>query len=176
MQAYHDEEWGRPVHDDRVHFEFLVLEAAQAGLSWSTILKRREGYRKAYRNFDPVVVADFEKRDIERLLSDTGIIRNRRKIESSIRNAACFLEIQQEHGSFDAWIWSFVDNRPVTGAWSTQSDMPVTTELAKTVSKTLKTRGFSFVGPTIVYSHLQATGVVNDHITSCFCYQELTAK
>jgi DNA-3-methyladenine glycosylase I len=172
-RRYHDEEWGVPVHEDRKHFEFLVLESAQAGLSWSTILKKRENYRKAYHGFDPSVVAGFGPRDVERLMNDAGIVRNRLKIESSIINAGRFLEIQEEFGSFDTYLWGFVDGRPVVNRWKTLSEIPANTELSDRISKDLKARGFRFVGSTIIYAHLQAVGVVNDHITSCYRYSEL---
>ncbi len=168
MRRYHDTEWGRPVHDDRVHFEFLVLESAQAGLNWLSILKKREGYRKAYRGFDPARVARFTDRDVERLTRDPGIIRNRLKIGSSINNARRFLEVQREFGSFDAYLWKWVKGKPLAGAWKKISQVPVTTPLSDEISKDLKARGFTFVGSTIVYSHLQAVGVVNDHILGCF--------
>ena len=170
---YHDEEWGVPVHDDRKHFEFLVLEGAQAGLSWSTILKRRENYRKAYDNFDPAKVAKYDEAKVEKLLADAGIIRNRKKIESSINNAKLFLEVQKEFGSFDKYIWSFVDHKPVVNAWKTLAEIPATTELSDRISKDLKKRGFSFVGSTIIYAHIQAIGLVNDHLVSCFRYRQL---
>ena len=174
-RRYHDEEWGVPVHDDRKHFEFLVLESAQAGLSWSTILKKRENYRKAYRGFDPGVVARFGARDRERLLNDAGIVRNRLKIESSINNAKRFMEIQGQFGSFDAYLWGFVGGSPVVNRWKTLSEIPANTELSDTISKDLKGRGFRFVGSTIIYAHLQAVGVVNDHLTGCFRHAELAS-
>jgi DNA-3-methyladenine glycosylase I len=170
---YHDEEWGLPLHDDIRHFEFLVLEAAQAGLSWITILKRREGYRKAYRGFDPVKVARFTARDSERLLADAGIIRNRAKVASSINNARRFLEVQKEFGSFDAYLLKWTDGKPVVNQWKAQKEIPPRTELSDAISKDLKARGFSFVGSTIIYSHLQAVGVVNDHLVSCFRWKEV---
>ena len=176
MVQYHDEEWGVPVHDDRKHFEFLVLESAQAGLSWSTILKKRENYRKAYRGFDPQIVARFGARDIERLLKDAGIVRNRLKIESSINNAKRFLEIREEFGSFDAYLWGFVGGSPVVNRRRILSEIPAKTELSDRISKDLKTRGFRFVGSTIIYAHLQAVGVVNDHLVGCFRYGELGGK
>lgn len=175
-RRYHDEEWGVPVHDDQRHFEFLVLESAQAGLSWSTILKKRENYRKAYRGFDPRVVARFGPRDRERLLKDAGIVRNRLKIESSINNAKRFLEVQEEFGSFDNYLWGFVEGKPLVNKWKTLSEIPAKTDLSNTISKDLKKRGFRFVGSTIIYAHLQAVGVVNDHLVSCFRYGELTGK
>ncbi len=170
---YHDEEWGVPVHDDLTHFEFLVLESAQAGLSWLTILRRRENYRTAYHHFDPHRVASFTDEDLTRLLGDAGIIRNRLKIKSSIGNARRFLEVQKEFGSFDRYLWSFVDGKTVVNHWEDISQIPPKTELSDQVSKDLKKRGFSFVGSTIIYSHLQAVGVVNDHIVSCFRHMEV---
>ena len=175
-RRYHDEEWGVPVHDDRKHFEFLVLESAQAGLSWSTILNKRENYRKAYRGFDPQTVARFGARDIQRLLSDAGIVRNRLKIESSINNAKRFLEIQREFGSFDAYLWNFVGGSPVVNRWRSLAQIPANTELSDRISRDLKKRGFRFVGSTIIYAHLQAVGVVNDHLVSCFRHGELAGK
>ncbi|MDQ7007374.1 MAG: DNA-3-methyladenine glycosylase I [Acidobacteriota bacterium] len=174
--AYHDREWGVPVHDDRKLFEFLVLEGAQAGLSWLTILKRREGYRRAYRGFDPRKVARFGASSVRRLLADTGIIRNRLKIEASISNARAFLKVQEEWGSFDAYIWSFVDGRPLQNRWRNVSELPASTPLSETISRDLKRRGFRFVGPTIVYAHMQATGMVNDHLVSCFRYRQLKGE
>jgi DNA-3-methyladenine glycosylase I len=170
---YHDEEWGVPVHDDREHFEFLILEGAQAGLSWSTILQRREGYRKAFADFDPEVVAKYDERKYESLLQDPSIIRNRLKIKSAINNAKRFLEVQKEFGSFDTYIWRFTDGKPLINTWEKMSDIPAKTELSDKVSKDLKKRGFNFVGSTIIYAHLQATGIVNDHEVSCFRYKEL---
>ena len=170
---YHDEEWGVPVHDDRKHFEFLVLEGAQAGLSWATILKRRENYRKAYDNFDPAKVAKYDEGKFSELMANAGIIRNRKKIESSINNARLFLEVQKEFGSFDNYIWSFVDFKPVINCWKALSELPAKTELSDRISKDLKNRGFSFVGSTIIYAHIQAIGLVNDHLVSCFRYQEV---
>ena len=170
---YHDEEWGVPVHDDHKHFEFLILEGAQAGLSWSTILKRREGYRKAFADFNPEVVAEYDELKYESLLQDSSIIRNRLKIKSAINNARRFLEVQKEFGSFDNYIWKFTDGKPLINAWEKMSDIPASTELSDKVSKDLKKRGFNFVGSTIIYAHLQATGIVNDHEVSCFRYKEL---
>lgn len=170
---YHDEEWGVPVHDDRKHFEFLILEGAQAGLSWSTILKRREGYRKAFADFDPEIVAEFDDAKYESLLQEPSIIRNRLKIKSAINNAKRFLEVQKEFGSFDTYIWRFTDGKPLINTWEKMSDIPAKTELSDKVSKDLKKRGFNFVGSTIIYAHLQATGIVNDHEVSCFRYKEL---
>ena len=168
---YHDEEWGVPVHDDNKHFEFLVLESAQAGLSWITILRKRENYRKAYDGFDPVRVAQYNEKKIGELMQDPGIIRNRRKIESSINNARCFLKIQEEFGSFDKYIWSFVDNKPVKNHWTDISQLPARSELSDRVSRDLQARGFKFLGSVIIYSHLQATGLINDHLISCFRYE-----
>jgi len=168
MLRYHDEEWGVPVHEDRKHFEFLILEGAQAGLSWTTILRKREGYRAAYRGFDPAAVARFNQRSVERLLADPRIVRNRLKISSSIGNARAFLGVQEEHGSFDRYLWGFVDGKPVVNRWTELSQIPASTPLSDRVSKDLRQRGFRFVGTTIVYAHLQAVGVVNDHLLSCF--------
>lgn len=165
---YHDTEWGVPLRDDRGLFELLILEGAQAGLSWITVLRKRESYREAYRGFDPKVVARFGARDVKRLLANEGIVRNRAKVESSIRNANAFLEIAAAEGSFSKWLWRFVDNKPVKNRFRAQSEVPAQTPLAVAISKELKKRGFSFVGPTIVYAYLQAVGVVNDHLTSCF--------
>ena len=174
--AYHDEEWGVPVHDDPRHFEFLILEGAQAGLSWSTILNKREGYRKAYEGFDPATVARFSSKRIEKMLTNPGIVRNRRKLESSVKNAQCFLEVQEEMGSFDRYIWDFVDGEPIVNAWTELSQIPAVTPLAEKLSKDLKSRGFSFVGPTIIYAHMQAIGLVNDHLVSCFRWPELGGR
>ena len=173
-QQYHDEEWGVPVHDDGRLFEFLTLEGAQAGLSWITILRKREGYREAFAGFDPEAVARFDKRDIERLLANPGIVRNRLKIESSIGNARAFLDVQEQHGSFDHYIWHFVDGEPIVNQFKTMAEIPASTPLSETISKDLKKRGFKFVGPTIVYAHMQATGMVNDHLIGCFRWQELS--
>jgi DNA-3-methyladenine glycosylase I len=174
MVAYHDTEWGVPVHDDDTHFEFLVLEGAQAGLSWSTILKRRSGYRKAFAGFDPVKVARFTPAKVEKLLTDTGIIRNRAKVNSTVRNAGLFLEVQKEFGSFDAYIWGFVGGRPVVNRWRRMAQLPPTSPESEALSKDLRRRGFSFVGPTVCYAHLQAAGLINDHLVGCFRYEELT--
>jgi DNA-3-methyladenine glycosylase I len=171
--TYHDTEWGTPVYDDKKHFEFLVLESAQAGLSWITILKKRENYRKAYDGFDPEKVARYTEKKKARLLADAGIVRNRLKIEASISKAKYFLEIQKEFGSFSNYIWAFVKGKPVTGKWKSLSDIPAHTELSDTIAADLKKRGFRFLGSTIMYAHMQATGIVNDHITSCFRYKEV---
>ncbi|NLU51697.1 MAG: DNA-3-methyladenine glycosylase I [Clostridiaceae bacterium] len=170
---YHDEEWGIPVHDDKKHFEFLVLESAQAGLSWLTILRKRENYRKAYDGFDVEKVARYDENKINELLQNSGIIRNRRKIEASINNARQFLKVQKEFGSFDNYIWSFVDYKPVVNCWENIHQLPARSELSDRVSKDLKSRGFKFLGSTIIYAHLQATGLINDHLVSCFRYNEI---
>jgi DNA-3-methyladenine glycosylase I len=174
MIAYHDTEWGVPVHDDRTHFEFLVLEGAQAGLSWLTILKRREGYRKAFAGFEPAKVARFTPAKVEKLLTNTGIIRNRAKVESAVRNAKAFLAVQKEFGSFDAYLWGFVGGRPVVNKWKRVAQVPPTSPESEAMSADLRRRGFGFVGPTVCYAHLQATGLVNDHLVTCFRYAELT--
>ncbi len=172
---YHDEEWGVPVHEDRIHFEFLVLESAQAGLSWITVLRKRENYRKAYDDFDFNKVAQYDSEKVIELLQNPGIIRNKLKIAASINNAIRFIEIQEEFGSFDAYIWAFVNNNPIVNHWDSISNVPATSELSDTVSKDLKKRGFKFLGSTITYAHLQATGIINDHIKSCFrCSENLT--
>ncbi len=170
---YHDHEWGIPVHDDKIHFEFLVLESAQAGLSWITVLKKRENYRQAYDHFDYEKVALYDERKTNELLENSGIIRNRRKIESSINNAQRFLEIQKQFGSFDNYIWGFVDHRPIVNHWKAISEVPTSTDLSDKISKDLKKRGFKFIGTTIIYSYLQAVGIVNDHTINCFKYQTL---
>ncbi|UCE03557.1 MAG: DNA-3-methyladenine glycosylase I [Candidatus Latescibacterota bacterium] len=165
---YHDSEWGVPLHDERALFEFLILEGAQAGLSWITILRKRENYRKAFAGFDARKVARFDGRKVERLLRDEGIIRNRQKIEAAIANARAFLQVQKQFGSFDTYIWNFVDGSPIRNRWRQMSQLPAKTPLSETISKDLKQRGFKFVGPTIVYAHMQATGMVNDHVVGCF--------
>ena len=165
---YHDEEWGVPLHDDRKIFEMLVLEGAQAGLSWLTILRRRAAYRRAFDRFDPRRVARYGDDAIARLLADDGIIRNRLKIRSAVENARAFLAVQEEFGSFDRYVWRFVDGRPVQNVWATPAEVPARTALSDALSKDLKARGFSFVGSTICYAHMQATGMVNDHVVSCF--------
>jgi DNA-3-methyladenine glycosylase I len=170
MIAYHDKEWGKPLHDDRKLFEFLILEGAQAGLSWSTILNRREGYRKAFARFDPIKVAAFGRKDVARLLKDEGIIRNRLKIESAIRNAKAFLEVQAEFGKFDSYIWQFVGGEPRVNRRQNMRDLPPRTAESDAMSKDLKRRGFNFVGTTICYAFMQAVGMVNDHIVTCFRY------
>lgn len=166
---YHDEEWGKPVYDDRKLFEFIVLESAQAGLSWITILRKREGYRKAFADFDPEKVARFTPEDVGRMLQDPGIVRNRQKIEAAVGNARAFLDIQQEHGSFSDFIWSYLpDKRPIVNQWKGHTEAPARTELSDRISADLKKRGFKFFGTTICYAHMQATGMVDDHITSCW--------
>ena len=174
--SYHDEEWGRPVHDERTHFEFLLLETQQAGLSWRCILGKREAFRKAYAGFDPGKVARFGPAKVEKLLADPGIVRNRLKVEASVRNARAFLEVAEEFGSFDAYIWRFVEGSPVQNAWTTPREVPVTTPLSDALSKDLKARGFGFVGSTTIYAHMQAIGMVNDHLVSCFRWAELGGK
>ena len=169
---YHDEEWGVPVRDDLVHYEFLVLEAAQAGLSWWTILRKREGYRRAFASFDPVKVARFRERNVEKLMQDASIVRNRQKIEAAIANARGFLAIQKEFGTFDRYVWGFVGDKPIVNRWRKQSDVPPTSKESDALSKDLKARGFKFVGSTIIYAHMQATGMVNDHVVGCFRYGE----
>ncbi|HUF02523.1 MAG TPA: DNA-3-methyladenine glycosylase I [Gaiellaceae bacterium] len=170
MLAYHDEEWGVPLHDDRGLFELLTLEGAQAGLSWSTILRKREGYRRAFAGFDSSAVARFGSKDVERLLDDPGIVRNRLKVESTVNNAARVLEVQEELGSLDAYLWAFVDGRPVVNRFRTSSELPAETDLSKAISKDLKRRGFRFVGPTVIYAFMQAVGMVDDHTVDCFRY------
>lgn len=171
--GYHDEEWGVPVHDDRVLFEFLVLEGAQAGLSWRTILHKRDAYRRAFDRFDPRKVARYDKRKVGALLADAGIVRNRAKIESAIKNARAFLEVQAEFGSFDAYQWRFVDGRPLQNRWRSVGQVPARTAQSDAMSKDLKARGFTFVGTTIVYAHMQAVGMVNDHLVDCFRYRQV---
>lgn len=171
--AYHDQEWGVPVHDDRTLFEFLILEGAQAGLSWSTILRKRSNYRLAFDAFDPVKVAGYDEGKVASLLADPGIVRNRLKIAAAIQNAQSFLKVQQDFGSFEAYIWGFVDGQPIQNAWTHLHQIPAQTELSKRISKDLVQRGFRFVGPTILYAHMQATGMVNDHLVDCFRYSEL---
>lgn len=170
--SYHDREWGVPAHDDVVHFEFLTLESAQAGLSWATILRKRAGYRRAFSGFDPAKVARFNRRSVARLLDDAGIVRNRLKIECAISNARNFLEIQEEFGSFDAYVWRFVDGRPIVNHWRRQAEVPATSPASDTLSADLRARGFKFVGSTIVYAHMQATGLINDHLVDCFRHEE----
>jgi DNA-3-methyladenine glycosylase I len=170
---YHDEEWGVPVHDDQLHFEFLILEGAQAGLSWDTILRRRDGYRKAFDQFDPEIVARYDQTKMDALKQDEGIIRNRLKIKSAVQNAKVFLKIQEEFGSFDKYIWRFVNDKPIINTWKSMAEMPATSPESDALSKDLKKRGMSFVGSTIMYAHLQATGLIMDHTTDCYRYPEL---
>jgi DNA-3-methyladenine glycosylase I len=170
---YHDTEWGVPVHDDRKHFEFLILEGAQAGLSWATVLKKREGYRKAFADFDPVKVARFSEAKIEKLLLNDGIIRNRLKVNSAVNNAKRFLEVQKQEGSFDKYIWTFVKGKPIQNKRRTLKDIPATTPESDALSKDLISRGFKFVGSTVIYAHMQACGLVNDHLVECWRYKQV---
>ncbi|WP_027857374.1 DNA-3-methyladenine glycosylase I [Marinobacterium jannaschii] len=170
-QRYHDEEWGVPVHDDLKHFEMLILEGAQAGLSWETILKKRDGYRRAFKDFDPVAVSQMSDAELEALLQDTSIVRNRLKVFSARKNAIAFLKIQQEFGSFDAYVWPFVGGQPIINRWQDMSQVPATTTESDALAKDLKKRGMSFVGSTIIYAYMQAAGLVNDHTTDCWRYQ-----
>ena len=175
--AYHDVEWGTPVHDDRLLFEFITLEGAQAGLSWDTILRKREGYRRAFKGFDPKAVARFNSRSIERLMQDSGIVRNRAKIESTVSNARAVLRVQHDDGSLASFLWSFVpDGRPIQNSWSSLGEIPAQTPESKALSKALKQRGFRFVGPTTVYAMMQAAGFVNDHVVGCFRYRQLGGR
>ena len=172
---YHDKEWGVPVYDDRVQFEFLILEGAQAGLSWSTILAKREGYRKLFAEFDVEKVARFTKKRVEKILENPAIVRNRLKVESTVTNAKAFIAVQEEFGSFSDYIWGFVDGKPVQNKFKKDSDIPATSAVSDALSKDLKKRGFKFVGSTIIYAHMQATGLVNDHVTGCFRYKPCVA-
>ena len=172
-QAYHDEEWGVPLRDDRALFEFLILEGAQAGLAWITVLRKRDRYRKVFSGFDPAKVARFRPEKIERLLVDPGIIRNRLKVEGAVRNAKVFLKVQKEFGSFSEYIWSFVGNKPKQNRFNSMSEMPAESEISRAMGKDLKRRGFTFVGPTICYTFMQAVGMVNDHVTACYRYREV---
>jgi DNA-3-methyladenine glycosylase I len=172
-KEYHDNEWGVPLHDDRGLFEFLVLEGAQAGLSWTTILRKRDGYRRAFGGFEPVLVASFDESNVEELLTLPDIVRNRKKIEATIRNARAFLRVVAEFGTFDAYIWQFVEGRPIRNAWENVTQVPASTKESLVMSKDLKKRGFSFVGPTICYAFMQAVGMVNDHTTDCFRWREI---
>lgn len=173
MTEYHDHEWGVPLHDDQKLFEFLILEGAQAGLSWQTVLKKRKSYRDAFNNFDPEKVARYTQQDQKRLIANPGIIRNKLKIQSAINNARSFLKIQEKYGSFDSFIWKFVDGKPIQNKWKTIEEIPAKTQVSDRISKELKKSGLTFVGSTIIYAHMQATGMVNDHIVSCFRYGEL---
>lgn len=174
--SYHDHEWGMPVHDDHVLFEFLILEGAQAGLNWETILKKRDNYRKAFDRFNAGLVAKYDRRKVKRLLDDPGIIRNRLKVEAAIQNAKAFLKVQKEFGSFDKYIWQFVDGRPKRNAWKSPNEVPARTIESDAMSKNLKKRGFSFVGSTICYAFMQAVGMVNDHTVDCFRYRQVGGK
>lgn len=176
FEAYHDEEWGVPQHDDRVLFEFLILEGAQAGLSWSTILNKREGYRKAFAGFDPKKVARFDKARITRILQDPGVVRNRLKVESAVTNARAFLAVQEEYGSFDAYVWGFVGGKPIVNNPKTMKQVPASTPESDALSKDLKRRGFRFVGTTIMYAFMQAVGMVNDHTGDCFRWKQSQAR
>lgn len=171
---YHDKEWGVPVYDDRIHFEFLILEGAQAGLSWSTILKKREGYRKAFADFDPVKVAGFTEKRLEKILQDPGIVRNRLKVFAAVNNAKRFLEVQKEFGSFSDYIWGFVNGKPIVNKWKSLKDVPPTTKESDALSKDLIKRGFKFVGSTVIYAHMQACGLVNDHLQDCWRYKSVS--
>ena len=170
---YHDEEWGVPVHDDRKHFEFLILEGAQAGLSWATVLKKRDGYRRAFAGFDPVKVAKFTEARVEKILLDEGIIRNRLKVNSAVNNARRFLEVQKQEGSFDKYIWSFVGGKPIQNKRKSLKEVPATTKESDALSKDLIGRGFKFVGSTVIYAHMQACGLVNDHLVDCWRYRQV---
>jgi DNA-3-methyladenine glycosylase I len=176
LQPYHDTEWGVPLYDDRKLFEFLVLEGMQAGLSWLTVLKKREAFRRAFDGFDPARVARYTRRDIARLLRDPGIIRNRQKVEAAVANAQAFLAVQRDHGSFHRFMWAFVGHRPIRHAWRTLRELPAATPKSDAMSRELKARGFRFVGPTICYAHMQATGMVNDHLVRCFRYRQVGAR
>jgi DNA-3-methyladenine glycosylase I len=173
MREYHDQEWGVPTHDDRRHFEFLVLEAAQAGLSWSIVLKKREGYRHAFNEFDPEKVARYTEARIDKLTADPGIVRNRLKIAAAVKNARAFLAVQEEFGSFDAYCWRFVKGRPRQNRWNAMRQIPATSAESDTFSRDLKGRGFTFVGSTVIYAHMQAVGMVNDHVVGCFRYRHV---
>ncbi len=170
---YHDKEWGVPVHDDRKHFEFIILDGAQAGLSWITILKKRKNYREAFDNFDPEKVAKYDEKKIKELMQNKGIVRNKGKIEAAVYNAKAFLEIQREFGSFDKYIWQFVGGKTIKNSWKSEAEIPTKTPESEAMSKDLKKRGFKFVGPTICYAYMQAAGMVNDHIVDCFRYNEV---
>ncbi|GAB4178566.1 MAG: DNA-3-methyladenine glycosylase I [Calditrichia bacterium] len=170
---YHDTEWGVPVHDDQKHFEFLILEGMQAGLSWITILRKRENFRKAFDHFDPIKIAGYDQKKIDSLLQDAGIIRNKLKINGAVKNARAFLKVQEEFGSFETYIWNFVNYKPIVNQFKSLEEIPAKTPLAEAISKDLKKRGFTFVGPTIIYAHMQAIGMVNDHLMDCFRYREI---
>ncbi len=172
-RAYHDEEWGVPRFGDGEIFEFLTLESAQAGLSWLTILKKRENYRQAFAGFDPLAVAAFTQTEVDRLMQNPGIVRNRKKIEAAVRNARRFCELAAKHGSFSRWIWGFVDGRPLVNYWERQEQLPVSTPLSEKISNEMKRLGFSFLGPTVIYAHMQASGMVNDHLVHCFRHSQV---
>lgn len=174
--AYHDEEWGVPAHDDRTLFEFLILEGAQAGLSWSTILKKRDNYRRAFDGFDPAAVAAYDEARIAALLADPGIVRNRLKVRAAVRNAQSYLRVQQEFGRFDTYVWGFVGGRPIVNHWQSLRDVPAETAESRALSQDLQRRGFTFVGPTIIYAYMQAVGMVNDHLVRCFRHAELAGS
>ncbi len=174
--AYHDEEWGVPAHDDRTLFEFLILEGAQAGLSWSTILKKRDNYRRAFDGFDPAAVAAYDEARIAALLADPGIVRNRLKVRAAVRNAQSYLRVQQEFGRFDTYVWGFVGGRPIVNHWQSLREVPAETVESRALSQDLQRRGFTFVGPTIIYAYMQAVGMVNDHLVSCFRHAELAGS
>jgi len=174
MWTYHDNEWGVPVHDDQKHFEFLTLEGAQAGLSWSTILNKRDGYRRAFADFDPAKVARFTPARVEKILLDPGIVRNRSKVECTVSNARKFLELVENEGSFDKFIWSFVGGKPIVNRWKQSGQIPATSKQSDALAKELKARGFKFVGSTVIYAHMQATGLVNDHLVSCWRWAEVS--
>lgn len=174
--AYHDEEWGVPAHDDRTLFEFLILEGAQAGLSWSTILKKRDNYRRAFDGFDPAAVAAYDEARIAALLADPGIVRNRLKVRAAVRNAQSYLRVQQEFGRFDTYVWGFVGGRPIVNHWQSLREVPAETAESRALSQDLQRRGFTFVGPTIIYAYMQAVGMVNDHLVSCFRHAELAGS
>ncbi|HEY5949309.1 MAG TPA: DNA-3-methyladenine glycosylase I [Kofleriaceae bacterium] len=176
MWDYHDEEWGVPVHDDQKHFEFLILEGAQAGLSWSTILNKREGYRRAFASFDPAKVARFTPARIEKLLLDPSIVRNRQKVECAVSNARLFLDLVDHEGSFDKFIWSFVDGKPIVNRWTESKQIPATSKQSDALAKELKRRGFKFVGSTVMYAHMQASGLINDHLVDCFRYKAVARR
>ena len=176
MWDYHDEEWGVPVHDDRKHFEFLILEGAQAGLSWSTILNKRAGYRRAFADFDPAKVARFTPARVDKILLDPGIVRNRQKVESAVSNARLYLDLVEQEGSFDKFIWSFVGGKPIVNRWTKSSQIPATTKESDALAKELKRRGFKFVGSTVMYAHMQATGLINDHLVDCFRYKAVARR
>jgi len=173
---YHDKEWGTPVHDDQTHFEFLILEGAQAGLSWSMILRKRAGYRKAFANFDPVKVSRFTETRIEKILQDPGVVRNKLKVNAAVNNAKRFIEVQKEFGSFNAYIWSFVGNKPILNKWKNPNEVPATSKESDALSKDLIKRGFKFVGSTVIYAHMQACGLVNDHLIDCWKYKKVKTK